>query len=529
MISASLTLAAEPEKFQIDPAVGQLLENYCIDCHEEGTEKGKFRMDNLADLPSDARLDAMNLMHEKVHFEEMPPKKKDQPTEQERKKLEDWLAGILHANNASKLEDKLRMADYGNKVDHDKLFSGKYKDLPGYTTDRRWLISEYIYDAKMNKLLEFVAQADIDGKRQSILGNNNRNGVKVNLTNPFLLPTHSGVRYYDTTTLDGGHLLTMLTNAKELSAYMISRAKNKTYLPAIHTIMGAEWEHEKILLDRESYLNANIGPLLVELYKDKHNMLLPRFVATKPAPPAATGPDGKPLNKPDFDTAAPARDVLDQIWAAVRRNSQNGKMEEAQIVKTEREWFNFGVNERDMLVRVNFMRSYMEDLFKRMPKPNTNVPKPPAEAELAVMRAALLKHRKAGDTYSAVIAKCMTEWSDGFRSEREKASTTDEMIGKLVDQLFTKIIERTPTSQEQAEYAALTKSYIQKIGSEKAIDKLIQTIILRTDFVYREEFGTGPADEHGRKMLSPRDASYALAYALTDSSPDKERFFVVNA
>jgi hypothetical protein len=522
MTSVSLVMAAEPAKFSVDPRVGEILENYCIDCHEEGTEKGKFRLDNLADLSLDARLDVMNLMHEKVHFEEMPPKKKDQPTEQERKMLDDWLAGILHANNASKLEDKLRMPDYGNKVDHDKLFSGKYKDLHGFTPDRRWLISDFIFDAKMNRLLEFNATADIDGRRQSVLGNNNRNGVKVNLTNPFLLPTHSGVRYYDTTTLDGGHLLTMLTNAKELSAFMISRAKIKTYLPAIHAIMGAEWEQEKILLDRATYLSSNIEPLLVDIFKDKHDSMLPKFVATKPAPPVAVGPDGKPLNKPDFDTAAPARDVLDQIWEAVRRNSQNGKMDEAQIVKTEREWFNFGVNEREMLVRVNFMRSYMEDLFKRMPKPNTNVPKPPAEAELAVIRAALLKHRKAGDTYSAVIAKCMTEWSDGFRNEREKASTTDEMIGKLVDQLFTKIIERAPTSGEKAGYETLTKSYFQKIGNEKAIDKLIQTLILRTDFVYRQEFGEGNADEHGRMMLSPYHASYALAYALTDGSPDKE-------
>ena len=91
-----------------------------------------------------------------------------------------------------------------------------------------------------------------------------------------------------------------------------------------------------------------------------------------------------------------------------------------------------------------------------------------------------------------------------------------------MDQLFTKIIERSPTPQELAEYIALTKSYAPKVGNEKAIERLIQTLILRTDFVYRDEFGEGDADEHGRKMLSPRDASYALAYALTDSSPDKE-------
>ena len=373
---------------------------------------------------------------------------------------------------------------------------------------------------RFNKLLEFTPQRDIDGKRHPVIGDNNRSGV--NLTNPFLLPTHSGVRYYDTTTLDGGHLLTMLTNGKELSAFMMSRAKNKSYVPAIHEIMGREWEHEKILSDRATYLNANIEPLLLEVFKDRHDSMLPKFIATKPSPPVTVGPDGKPVNLPGFDYAGMSVEDRNEIWAAIRRYSRNGKMDEAMIVKSERDWFNFGLSEREIVVRVNYMRIYMDEFFKRMPKKIPAAPRPPAEAELAVMRAALLKHRKAGDNYSAIIAKCMTDWSDGFRREREKTGVTDEQIGKLVDQLFNKIIERSPDSQEFAEYSALVKSYVEKIGSEAAIEKLIQTLILRTDFVYRQEFGAGEPDEHGRRMLSPRDASYALAYALTDSSPDKE-------
>lgn len=515
-------LTAESAEFRIDPVAEGILENYCIDCHEEGTEKGKFRLDNLAELPLDARLDVMNRMHEKVHFEEMPPKKKDQPTEEERKRLEDWLAGVLEANNSSKLADKLRMPDYGNKLDHGKLFSGKFKDLPGYTPDRRWLISEFIFDAKMNSLLEYTPQRNIDGKRHPVIGDNNRNGIKINLTNPFLLPTHSGVRYYDTTTLDGGHLLTMLTNGKELSAYMMSRAKNKNYVPAIHEIMGKEWEHEKILADRATYLNANIEPLLLEVFKDKHEAMLPKFTATKPSPPVTVGPDGKPVNLPGFDYAGMSLEDRNEIWAAIRRYSRDGKMDEAMIVRSERDWVNAGLSEREIVVRVNYMRIYMDEFFKRMPKKIPTAPRPPAEAELAEMRAALLKHRKAGDNYSTIIARCMADWSDGFMRERENTGVTGVQIGQLVDQLFKKIIERSPDSQEFAEYSALVKSYVEKTGGEAAIEKLIQTLILRTDFVYREEFGAGEPDEHGRRMLSPRDASYALAYALTDSSPDKE-------
>lgn len=520
--AASHALAAESAEFRIDPVAEEILMNYCIDCHEEGTEKGKFRLDNLAELPLDARLDVMNRIHEKVHFEEMPPKKKDQPTVEERKQLEDWLAVVLEANNSSKLADKLRMPDYGNKLDHDKLFSGKYKGLPGYTADRRWLVSEFIFDAKMNSLLEYTPQRDIDGKRYKVIGDNNRNGVKVNLTNPFLLPTHSGVRYYDTTTLDGGHLLTMLTNGKELSAYMMSKAKGRSYVPAIYAIMGKEWEQEKTLTDRATYLKASIEPLLLEVFKDKHDALLPKFTATKPSPPVKVGPDGKPVNLPGFDYAGMSVDDRNEIWAAIRRYSQGGKMDEAMIVRSERDWVNAGLSEREIVVRVNYMRIYMDEFFKRMPKTVPAAPKPPAEGELAVIRAALLKHRKAGDNYSAIIAKCVSEWSDEFKREREKTGVTDEQIGHLVDQLFNKIIERSPDSQEFAEYSALVKSYLEKSGNGAVIEKLIQTLILRTDYVYRQEFGEGVADEHGRRMLPPRDASYALAYALTDSSPDKE-------
>jgi hypothetical protein len=522
MTAVGTFAASSHSAFRVTPAAEALLDNYCVSCHAADEHKGDVRLDNLERLSLDARLDLLNRVQEQIYFGEMPPKKKKQPTEAERSLLTEWIGQELRKHNASKLEDKLRMPEYGNVVDHEKLFSGRYAALPGFTPDRRWLISEFIFDAKFNRLFEHIGQRDIDGKRQQPIGDNNRGGV--NLTNPFLLPTHSGVRYYDTAALDGGHLLTMLTNAKEASRHMLFQARRKpAYVPAITAIMGAEWAHERILTTRETYLKGNVEELLRGLFKEKHDALLPKFVAAKwEAPPVAKGPDGRPLKKPVFDTASPGNEELGEIWGAIRRNFKEGESDDALIVKCERDWFHFGVNERTIQTRVAFMHGYMEELHKRMPKAPTTQPKPPAESELAVYRAALSKHRKAGDTYSAVIAKCLAEWSDEFRREREKTSLTDEMVGKLVEQLFTKIIERAPTSQEMAEYVALTKSYVPKVGTEEAIERLVQTLILRTDFVYRQEFGEGTADAQGRKMLSPRDASYALAYALTDSSPDKE-------
>ena len=107
-----------PEKIEF------LLEDYCFSCHEDGLVKGDVRLDNLDTLTLDARLDLLNRMQEQVYFNQMPPKKKDQPSVEERSELGSWIAGELHVHQASKLEEKLRYPAYGNAVDHEKLFGG---------------------------------------------------------------------------------------------------------------------------------------------------------------------------------------------------------------------------------------------------------------------------------------------------------------------------------------------------------------------------------------------------------------------
>ncbi|MFK7852157.1 MAG: hypothetical protein AB8D78_14365, partial [Akkermansiaceae bacterium] len=70
-----------------------LLEDHCWKCHDYGTQKGEIRLDNLAELPLDARLDLLNRAQEQTHFKQMPPKdEKTQPSPEERKELLAWIA-----------------------------------------------------------------------------------------------------------------------------------------------------------------------------------------------------------------------------------------------------------------------------------------------------------------------------------------------------------------------------------------------------------------------------------------------------
>jgi hypothetical protein len=206
------TFAAKP--LEMSRKIEYLLEDHCWKCHDYGTQKGDIRLDNLAELTLEARLDLLNRAQEQAHFKQMPPPdEKTQPTDEERKDLLAWISGELHAHNASKLEEKLRYPAYGNAIDHDQLFNGQISE-PAYTPARRWLVSPQIFDQRVEEIFE------LEGRE--------RGRGFYGVTNPFLLPDASGVRYYDNGVLDGGHLLVMLTNADWISSKQLRPARVKS-------------------------------------------------------------------------------------------------------------------------------------------------------------------------------------------------------------------------------------------------------------------------------------------------------------
>jgi hypothetical protein len=58
---------------------------------------------------------------------------------------------------------------------------------------------------------------------------------------------------------------------------------------------------------------------------------------------------------------------------------------------------------------------------------------------------------------------------------------------------------------------------------------MLVTVLLQSEFLYRQEFGAGEQDAHGRQKLSPHEASYAIAYAVSDRVPDAELVKAVSA
>ncbi|QTN32075.1 DUF1588 domain-containing protein [Akkermansiaceae bacterium] len=517
--------------FQVPEKIEYLLEDHCWKCHDYGTQKGEIRLDDLAGMENPKRLDLLNRIQEQVYFKHMPPKKEDQPSEEDRKELLAFISGELAKYEASTLEGKLQKPEYGNYIDHEKLFSGEYKDVPAFTTDRRWLISEFIFNAKFQRILENNASLrKPDGSKIPVVGNyRNR---EVSLANPFLLPKKAAIRYYANEDLTGGHLSSMLTNSQNVAEYITdvhAPRRGGRYLPALVEVLAMEDQHNKTLAARVKFLEEHIERICTEVHGDKHEAMLPEFVPVK-LEPLPELKEGEVYKKAPPGISANVLNGLggSSLVFGTLADPELSRMSDDQFREyCERIWFYRGDYERTIQGRMGILREYVPE-FRELAAERTKNSKPVeykplAEEEMEVIHAAILKHRKKGDFYSGLIEKCVAGWEQEFGQERIDAGPpSGELLSQLVQQLSVLILEREPTSQEIAEYVQLTSSYMGKLGRRKAVQKLIQTFLLTTEFAYRNEFGAGEPDEHGRRMMSPRDASYAIAYALTDQSPDVE-------
>ncbi len=539
VVLMTCTTAMPDDTRKVPDGVTDVLNRLCIDCHDEESAEGNVRFDSLSKLNEVSRRELFNKVQEQLYFGLMPPEDAEQTNDAERKLLLDWLSDGLKKFGPSKLEEKLRKPQFGNYIDHDKLFSGEYSHQKGFTRDRRWLISEFIFDAKVNQLIDHPGVRTIDGVETKVIGDNGVNigtrfgghSLRQSITNPFLLPSNVGVRYYDTTALTGGHLLTMISNAKKIAAYMSSEQTMKAHYPAMYRIMKMELAHRETLRSREQFLNNHIEKITKDIYTDKHESLLPKFVRIQVEEvPEYTDAKGNPIKRDNvglLDRYEPQD--MRAIYLGFGMYKRNGVTYEQVIEKCEQDWFTFGIHEKRIRTRVLIMKVLAkqwdmslidEDIRKKDIQPIRYAPL--SDAEMEVIRASILKHRKKGDRYKQIIEKCMQGWETSFKAYRVAAGQANEQqIAELVNELFAKIYQRTPTKQELQANIALTKSFMETLSNQESIAKLIETLLLSSEVVYRTEFGQGPADKFGRRMMSPRDASYALAYALTDSGPDE--------
>jgi hypothetical protein len=97
-----------------------------------------------------------------------------------------------------------------------------------------------------------------------------------------------------------------------------------------------------------------------------------------------------------------------------------------------------------------------------------------------------------------------------------------EMLRDAITQQFQVALQRAPSAAEMEKYLGFTKKTLDVSDKTSALKKMMVSVLMEPEFLYRSEFGGGNPDEHGRLKLTPREASYAIAYALTDRIPDEK-------
>lgn len=104
----------------------------------------------------------------------------------------------------------------------------------------------------------------------------------------------------------------------------------------------------------------------------------------------------------------------------------------------------------------------------------------------------------------------------------KKDAPTDAELQAAVQTQLGLVLRRPATDAELKDYLIMTRDAIKIAGNTEGLRQMLKSVLLESEFLYRLEFGAGKPDESGRTMLSPREAAYAIAYALGDRGPDAE-------
>jgi hypothetical protein len=127
--------------------VKPFFENFCVDCHNESGAEADFRVDNLdGDVTAGQDIERWEKALEMISIADMPPEDADaQPEKSQRRQIVAWITTELKKIGRGPDEARLNRPEFGNRVDHEDLFSGEYAG-PAYSPSRLWRKNPHIYN-----------------------------------------------------------------------------------------------------------------------------------------------------------------------------------------------------------------------------------------------------------------------------------------------------------------------------------------------------------------------------------------------
>ncbi len=119
---------------------------YCVECHSKDAAEADFRLDNIDGLVTAGKdLERWEKALEMLDIGDMPPDTSDkQPSKVERRAVTAWMTAELKKIGRGPDDARLERPEFGNRVDHEDLFSGKFGG-PAFSPSRLWRKTPHIH------------------------------------------------------------------------------------------------------------------------------------------------------------------------------------------------------------------------------------------------------------------------------------------------------------------------------------------------------------------------------------------------
>ncbi|MEM7475049.1 MAG: DUF1588 domain-containing protein [Planctomycetota bacterium] len=149
ILGSAAVLAQENESPGFDESIRPFLSTHCVECHAGDNPAGDLNLEALKpDFSKDELTASWVRVMESLKFAEMPPPDEDQPDAFEKATVVDWILDKMVATGRfDAYQKKLIAPEYGNWINHEKLFSGEIKTR-AFSPTRLWRFSPEAFQRK---------------------------------------------------------------------------------------------------------------------------------------------------------------------------------------------------------------------------------------------------------------------------------------------------------------------------------------------------------------------------------------------
>ena len=129
------------------PQVVSFIKTHCGSCHATEEPQAGLALDRVAtDFSNTEQIDLWQRILEQLVLGAMPPASEPVPDSAKLKGVKEWIVQQLRSiQQRPHVEHKLRSPEFGNRVNHTKLFDGSQQG-PSASPSRLWRLSPYVYD-----------------------------------------------------------------------------------------------------------------------------------------------------------------------------------------------------------------------------------------------------------------------------------------------------------------------------------------------------------------------------------------------